>query len=93
MKYWPTWMLGGIVLLCSPVLLWLGELKKPGLAFMRIVNDPETVWNFATSVLAAWYVAVFLFFGTIALYVFVISAACTTVLVNRAMGDDARKNP
>jgi len=91
-KHWPTWLLASMVIFCFPALLWLSQLVPVGLEFLKIVNNSEVVWDFPTWAQMGKFTLVFLIAGCVALPLFVFSGACSTVLINRAIGDDARPN-
>lgn len=89
-KEWPTWLLSIMVILCFPALLWLSQMVPVGLEFMKIVNNTEIVWDFPTITQAFKITCGFLIFGPAALPLFIFSAACSTVLINRTIGENTQ---
>jgi hypothetical protein len=87
MKDWPTWLLVSMVFFCFPVLLWLSQVTPAGLEFIKVLNDTQVEWNLPNIQSALGFTALFTAIGAVALPTFVFSAACTTILVNRMIGD------
>ncbi len=79
----PNWFLVAIVVICFPILLWFSQAAPVGLDVLKILNDGGIEWNLPTIKQFAYLTFVFLLFAAIILPTFILSGACTTILINR----------